>query len=486
MKYLFYFLNLIPALALLATGCSKSEIADKVPDPAPNGAVTLNSNKPTVLGNTSATISFRVEKPQGSVEYGAILTSDSSQVNAIKAGTTAPLSKSVGAAFPLTGSVDFDLTGLSENKLYYAVPYVKEISGKKTFSNATVVFQTKYTPKNGGIWRQLANLPTMGANTNNPIFTINGKVYVGGAATSVVKEGYFYFKQLYEYDPQSNLWTRKKDFPGAARTDPTVTVLNGKGYIMFGVALGGDGYTPDAWEYDPATDGWKQLANPPENAPPLTSSTRKYNLQAGGIPFIYNNRIHMLFGRGAWETNPKKVDTYSTMYALDPIANTWNLTFPLNESGHSSTSVFRTSAFSFQYDKWVYFGGGLNPESYDALFVYDRTNYFLKNNYAEQVWAYNVETKAVKKVTNLPNDFSYDYSTKGMTGTASVLGTKAYITDAVGKVWVMDLTTGLFPTTSSVSLRLPLLNYGPGIGIGVGNRGYFGLLKAEWWEFTPN
>jgi hypothetical protein len=69
MRTLLYTLLL---LALTAGGCSKWNVADKEikPDGTTNppvnttsGAVTLNFPKPTVLGHTTATISFKGKAP---------------------------------------------------------------------------------------------------------------------------------------------------------------------------------------------------------------------------------------------------------------------------------------------------------------------------------------------------------------------------------------------------------------------------------------
>lgn len=497
MRFTRYALLLV---ALFAGSCSTWNVADKeikpdgttpTPPPTPvpnsNGAVTLNSAKPTALGHTTATISFKVEKPQGVVEYGAVLTTNPSDINAVIAGTSAPLRKPVTAAFPGTGTVDFELTGLNENSLYYAVPYVKDGAGKTTFCNAAVGFKTKYPATNAN-WRQLANLPTQRAYAYNPLFTIDGKVYVGGADQESPQAGYYYFKQLYEYDPQTNIWTKKKDFGGTARSEPTVAVLNNKAYIMFGTALGG-GYTPDAWEYDPAADSWRQVAVPP---PTATGGQGQYNKQAGAIPFVYNNRVWALFGRGTFNDDPKLVNIYNSLYAFEPATNTWTVSFPLNEQKYPTEVIYaaaRSAAFSFQYDKWVYFGGGLAASSYNATgtsLPYAR--YFV----SRQIWGYNVETKETKKIALLPasfNDCSDPNATGGrMAGFAFVVGSKAYITDCNdGNVFIMNLTSGDFtPQATTLKIGIGSSRRGTtGIGIGVGNKAYYGLRNADWWEFTP-
>ena len=90
-------------------------------------------------------------------------------------------------------------------------------------------------------------------------FVINNKAYVGtglDAAGSV--------KDFWEYDPATNVWTRKADFGGAARDAASAFAVNGKGYICMGKS--GDypfTYYKDLWEYDPATDTWTKKADFP-------------------------------------------------------------------------------------------------------------------------------------------------------------------------------------------------------------------------------
>ncbi|MFH1319609.1 MAG: hypothetical protein ABII90_03020 [Bacteroidota bacterium] len=88
-------------------------------------------------------------------------------------------------------------------------------------------------------------------------FSINAKGYVG--------TGYYnpggsptYHKDFWEYDPGSDIWTRKADFGGDARSLAVGFSIGTKGYI-------GTGYSPayhkDFWEYDPGLDIWTQKAD---------------------------------------------------------------------------------------------------------------------------------------------------------------------------------------------------------------------------------
>src|SRR4029077_14691990 len=70
---------------------------------------------------------------------------------------------------------------------------------------------------------------------------------------------------VYEYDPASDKWTKKKPMPLASH-HVSFTEHKGKIYAFGGFVLPPKGQPPawvpidNAWEYDPATDNWKALA----------------------------------------------------------------------------------------------------------------------------------------------------------------------------------------------------------------------------------
>ncbi len=78
-------------------------------------------------------------------------------------------------------------------------------------------------------------------------FPIEGKGYIGTGWDGTVR------KDFWAYNPAANIWTRKADFKGTARSWAIGFSIGGKGYI----GTGWDGSTKikDFWEYTPdATD----------------------------------------------------------------------------------------------------------------------------------------------------------------------------------------------------------------------------------------
>ena len=91
-------------------------------------------------------------------------------------------------------------------------------------------------------------------------FAINQKGYLCGGSPNTSAP---LVPELWEYDPPSDHWTRKTDFPGTPRSGSVVLVLAQKAYIVAGGDRSPDGGPTDVWEYDPQTDGWTRKADFP-------------------------------------------------------------------------------------------------------------------------------------------------------------------------------------------------------------------------------
>lgn len=95
--------------------------------------------------------------------------------------------------------------------------------------------------------------------------SLNGKGYIGGGLVHTEMDGEFPVKDFWEYDPNSNSWAPKTDIGGEDapnRGGPSAFVVNEKIYVGLGQ---GDDYTylKDFWEYDPNTDTWTRIADFP-------------------------------------------------------------------------------------------------------------------------------------------------------------------------------------------------------------------------------
>ncbi len=113
----------------------------------------------------------------------------------------------------------------------------------------------EYNPASN-TWVQKGNFPGNGRYTTIS-FSIGNKGYMGTGWDQSTP----YYKDFWEYDPASDIWTQKSDFAGIQRQSTAFFVIGNKGYAGFG-ATGSSIYN-DLWEYNPVNDLWTQMANLP-------------------------------------------------------------------------------------------------------------------------------------------------------------------------------------------------------------------------------
>lgn len=143
------------------------------------------------------------------------------------------------------------------------------------------------------VWTQKAWYPGEGEYGQSTGFSIGTKGYLG---LGYRYSGAWQFtKDFWEFDPEANTWTRKADFGGAGRRLASGFSIGTKGYI--GVGLSG-GISPvpitnysDFWEYNPATDTWTQKTDFP------VSGAYK------GGAFSINSKGYLCSGTSFWGGN---------------------------------------------------------------------------------------------------------------------------------------------------------------------------------------
>jgi N-acetylneuraminic acid mutarotase len=93
-------------------------------------------------------------------------------------------------------------------------------------------------------------------------FSIGSKGYVlvesSGRAAST--------RDFYEYEPQTDSWTKKADFPGRDRFNGIAFSVDGKGYYGAGEAKDAIEGLKDLWQYNPEEDKWEKFADFPGSA----------------------------------------------------------------------------------------------------------------------------------------------------------------------------------------------------------------------------
>lgn len=118
-------------------------------------------------------------------------------------------------------------------------------------------------------------------------FSIGNKGYIGTGHTGIDSS-----KDFWEWDQATNLWTKKADFGGRSRAYANGFVIGNKGYI--GTGTNGTSLFNDFWEWDQATNTWKELAHFSGNA------------RANGVGFSIGNKGYIGIGSGIddeWDYN---------------------------------------------------------------------------------------------------------------------------------------------------------------------------------------
>src|SRR5258708_653740 len=170
-----------------------------------------------------------------------------------------------------------------------------------------------------GKWTKLAAFPEpaeelLGASAG-------GKMYVFCG----LAPGWKPLGMVYEYDPATDKWSKKKPMPLASH-HVSFTEHKGKIYAFGGFVLPQSGpaaWVPidNAWEYDPANDSWRALAPLPtkRGSPVAVSVGEKIYVVSGagvlpGSPAVHPARPHY---------SVPAVEEY------DPVANTWRARAPI-------------------------------------------------------------------------------------------------------------------------------------------------------------
>ncbi|HEY5824280.1 MAG TPA: kelch repeat-containing protein [Cyclobacteriaceae bacterium] len=88
--------------------------------------------------------------------------------------------------------------------------------------------------------------------------SLNNKGYVGSGYGSVAPTGGSNdLKDWWEYDPNTNIWSRKTSMGGSKRSNAFSFEISGVGYVGGGSNNGT--YPKDFWSYDATKDSWTEL-----------------------------------------------------------------------------------------------------------------------------------------------------------------------------------------------------------------------------------
>jgi N-acetylneuraminic acid mutarotase len=184
-------------------------------------------------------------------------------------------------------------------------------------------------------WTSKSPLPAA-ARDHAAAFVIGAKAYIAGGTMGGGVNAVF-LKEVWEYDPSLDHWTRKGDMPEGAAT-PASFVLNGKGYLGTGIL--GDSpqvLSKSFWEFDPPNDAWTRKADFP--------GTARYI----AVGFVAGNRGYI--GTGMETYSGAASSVFNDIWEYDPQGDAWT-------QKPAFSGAARGGAVAFVLDSCVYIGTG--------------------------------------------------------------------------------------------------------------------------------
>jgi len=244
----------------------------------------------------------------------------------------------------------FPVSFVIGNKAYFGGGECYILTG----TGSTILFDGgffSYDPSTN-LWDSLTSIPCVFYGASG--FVANGKGYVTGIldTNSLVPT---ISPCVYEYDPVSNNWTQKANFPGKARTDATSFSIGNIGYFGIG-DTGTGGVFKDLWQYNAYTDMWTSM----DTIPCIDGKDQDAS-------FSVNYKGYICFGSDMnpdaeiWEYTPDSVNsthvidenagTIQPKLAPNPATTTFKISsqYPINQI--TITNLLGQIVFTKYYQK---------------------------------------------------------------------------------------------------------------------------------------
>jgi N-acetylneuraminic acid mutarotase len=343
-------------------------------------------------------------------------------------------------------------------------------------------------------WAQLADYPSANVTTPSIALSIGSKGYMGSGR---VTPGTGYTTIFYEYDPATNVWTRKANQPdplGLGGRDGAVAFsIGNKGY--FGTGGNNQNFNSpsvfnDFWEYDPATDTWTQKAS--------FGGTARQNavgFSIGSFGYV---------GTGAGVRTPSSQPVYQDFWQYDPSTDTWTqkadygggalsnaVDFTVLDKGYagSGSNFWQYDPSTDQWSQIAPFGGPKEPLQ-GIRFSLNGKGYIGLDGNSNILWEYDTLSDTWTQAASFPGTLraamaGFSIDDKGYAGTGVL--NNAYFND----FWEFD------PTANAWTQKANFAG-GPREGtmaFSVGSKGYMGTGTTDQsnpfadtkdlWEYDP-
>lgn len=227
------------------------------------------------------------------------------------------------------------------NKGYLCCGY----TGKKTLNDLWVYDADQ------NYWSKCTSMPDEAlSRLDAAAFSINGKGYI---TVGYNKESMTYLKDTWEYDPDTDTWTKMDDFPGGERVGAIAFSINGYGYVGCGK---NDNYLKDFYRFDPTAPSGSQW----QIVNGYGGTKRVY-----GTSFVIDNVAYICCG----QNNGSAVYDF---WKFD--GNTWTQLRDIEDTSDydydDDYAIVRWNAVSFVIDGKGYITSGYNNGNLSDYWVY--------------------------------------------------------------------------------------------------------------------
>lgn len=236
-------------------------------------------------------------------------------------------------------------------------------------------------------------------NTSNWVQLDNFKAYPFSNTLSIGNKGYVIDlnSKVWEYNPNSDQWLQKNNFPSNGRSRATTFTINGKGYLTLG------GNLKELWEYTPQTDRWTRKADFPSMG------------RIGAAGFVLNQKAYV-----AGRIDPNTSNHYKDCWEYDPLNDTWTpkqnliapfdqgVSFALNGKGYVGLGITNDSLYEYNpiLDQWIAKTQYMNASHLNSTaFVINNIAYIgtgtdANNIDSKEFWQYSNNTW--QRITDFP------------------------------------------------------------------------------------
>lgn len=221
------------------------------------------------------------------------------------------------------------------------------IGNKAYIINSNNLYE--FDPENGGAWVAKTPFPEI-ERWNMFAFSVGNRGYVGSGAYKDGEQN-VYLNEFWEFNPRDPIngldgtgnnpmgsWTQKADFQGPGRMWGEGFSVAGLGYVCSG---SNDNNLIDFWQYDPDSNDWSQKTDYP--GPPGT----------GMVSFIIGNKAY-LFNYELWQYDPG-TENWTKMADFPGQQRWAPAGFAINKKGYIGTGTYNDGSNDIYMDDfWEY------------------------------------------------------------------------------------------------------------------------------------